>query len=114
MFSYKPGASRSRTDSDDGQTKHELNSNQQRITALEKEIADLTNLVEGMWNLLRSNTQLDEANLRAAISDVVAMKKHHREKKRGCKNCARFVSAQYHKCIYCGGELVGESESSLF
>ena len=96
------------------QTKRSVNDNQQRIATLEREVANLSNLVEGMWNLLQSNTQLNDDNLREAITEVIASRKRLREKKRGCKSCARFVSAQYQKCIYCGGELTGDAEPALF
>ena len=98
----------------DQSNQQDISSNQQRITALEKEVTDLRNLVGGLWNLLCSNSQLNEDNLRAAVAEAVASRKQVREKKRGCKTCARFVSAHYKKCIYCGGDLVGEVEESLF
>jgi len=114
MIIYPGNGSLKGAGEDQAQTKHEINSNQQRIVALEKEVADLNNLVEGLWTLLQSNDPLSDDNLRAAIADVIANRKLHRERKRGCKSCARFVSAHYKKCIYCGGDLVGEAAESLF
>ena len=101
-------------DDDQSHSKHETRENNQRIATLEKEVAELSILVEGLWNLLQSNNRLDNQNLTAAIEAVVESKKNHKEKKRGCKTCARFVSGQYKKCIYCGGDLVGEIKDSPF
>ncbi len=95
-------------------TKREVLDNQQRISNLEKEVADLSALVEGLWRLLQSNERLSDDNLKETIAIVLEDKKSLKERKRGCKTCSRFVSAQYSKCIYCGGELVGEVETSLF
>lgn len=111
---YKPNIGSQNNDADQSFTKHEVQVNHQRIAALEKDVSDLTNLVEGLWNLLRAENHLSDQNLREAVEAVIEAKKHHKERKRGCKSCARFVSAQYKKCIYCGGELVGEFQESIF
>ena len=114
-MNYYPGHHFSRPDPEkDKDTKRGVLDNHQRIANLEKEVADLSALVEGMWKLLQSNGNLSDDNLKEAIAIVIEEKKNLKEKKRGCKTCARFVSAQYKKCIYCGGELVGKVTESVF
>ncbi len=96
------------------ETQNETDDNGDRIRKLEDKLANLSLVTEALWSLLNKRTKLTNEDLAASIHEVVHARKTREETKLTCVKCRMQNSINHKKCMYCGGELVGHTEKSLF
>jgi hypothetical protein len=69
---------------------------------LRADIGHLTQIVEALWELLKEETRLDDAQLSARLKEL---------KERGdpepdtCRHCERPLPLSGNRCIYCSAEI---------
>lgn len=96
------------------ETHTETDDNSNRIRKLEDKLANLSVVTEALWSLLNKRTKLTNEDLAASIQEVVQTRKIREETKLTCIKCKMQNSINHKKCMYCGGELTGQSSKSLF
>ena len=96
------------------ETHTETDDNSNRIRKLEDKLANLSVVTEALWSLLNKRTKLTNEDLAASIQEVVQTRKIPEETKLTCIKCKMQNSINHKKCMYCGGELTGQSSKSLF
>ena len=88
--------------------------NDERLDKLELQVNSLSIISEALYEIIASKMNLAPAELSAAINLVVANRAERRDAKSTCVSCNRLVPSNKHKCIYCGGQLLGEIKVSPF
>ncbi|HTF95122.1 MAG TPA: hypothetical protein VL995_03235 [Cellvibrio sp.] len=88
--------------------------NGDRIRKLEDKLANLSLVTEALWTLLNKRTKLTDEDLASSIQTVIQSRKARDEAKLTCIKCKMQSSINHKKCIYCGGELIGHINKSLF
>ncbi len=92
----------------------ESDDSNERIRKLEDKLANLSLVTEALWTLLNKRTKLTNDDLAACMQDVLQTRRARDETKLVCIKCKMQNSVNHKKCIYCGGELSGQVEKSLF
>lgn len=88
--------------------------NDARLDQLELKVKSLSVLNEALYDLLVAQVNLNDAELRTAMVQVLVNRKNRLEAKLTCASCAMQVPASRQKCMYCGGSLLGEVSVSPF
>lgn len=96
------------------ETQTETDDNSERIRKLENKLNNLSLVTEALWTLLNKRTKLTNEDLAASIQEVAQTRRTREESKLICIKCKMQNSINHKKCMYCGGELVGHTEKSLF
>ena len=87
--------------------------NRARLDAIESRIEKLSLITESLWEIIRESG-VSEDELAEKISVVTSEKESRAKEKLDCAECGMKVSAKRKRCMYCGGELVGDSSNSPF
>ncbi len=95
-------------------THTESDDNSERIRKLESKLTNLSLVTEALWTLLNKRTKLTDEDLAASIQEVIQTRRTREESKLTCVKCKMQNSINHKKCMYCGGELLGHTEKSLF
>lgn len=95
-------------------THTESDDNSERIRKLESKLTNLSLVTEALWALLNKRTKLTNEDLAASIQEVIQTRRTREESKLTCVKCKMQNSINHKKCMYCGGELLGHTEKSLF
>lgn len=95
-------------------THTESDDNSERIRKLESKLTNLSLVTEALWTLLNKRTKLTNEDLTASIQEVIQTRRTREESKLTCVKCKMQNSINHKKCMYCGGELLGHTEKSLF
>ncbi len=95
-------------------THTESDDNSERIRKLESKLTNLSLVTEALWTLLNKRTKLTNEDLAASIQEVAQTRRTREESKLICIKCKMQNSINHKKCMYCGGELLGHTEKSLF
>ncbi|QEY18745.1 hypothetical protein D0C16_23830 [Cellvibrio sp. KY-GH-1] len=95
-------------------THTESDDNSERIRKLESKLTNLSLVTEALWTLLNKRTKLTNEDLAASIQEVIQTRRTREESKLTCVKCKMQNSINHKKCMYCGGELLGHTEKSLF
>lgn len=85
-----------------------------RLEQLELKVKSLSIINEALYDLLAVRVKLSDAELTAAMVQVLVNRKNRLEAKLTCASCAMQVPASRQKCMYCGGSLLGEVSVSPF
>lgn len=85
-----------------------------RLKKLEEKVANLSLLSEALWELLTTKTKLTDDDLTAIIPTVIQKRKQREEIKLTCVKCKMQNSVNHKKCVYCGGELIGQPGKRAF
>lgn len=96
------------------ETHTESDDNNERIRKLESKLNNLSLVTEALWTLLNKRTKLTNEDLATSIQEVVQSRRTREETKLVCLKCKMQNSINHKKCMYCGGELTGHTEKSLF
>jgi len=85
-----------------------------RIEKLEKTCQQLSLLTETLWEIVAEQNQLQEPALLEKVEATLALRRQRAEERLHCAKCSMSNTTSKAKCIYCGGELVGDVSSSPF
>lgn len=88
--------------------------NDERVKNLEAKVNSLSIISEALYELLVAKLNVTNVELNTMIEQVVVNKRKRKEAKSTCQTCGRLVPANKQKCMYCGGELLGEVNPSPF
>jgi hypothetical protein len=88
--------------------------NSDRIRKLEEKVANLSLLSESLWELLTKKTKLTNEDLAAVIPEVMQQRRQREETKLTCVKCKMQNAITHKKCVYCGGELIGQQGKRAF
>ena len=94
------------------ETQTESDDSKERLRKLEEKVANLSLMTEALWTLLNRRTKLTDDDLIASIQEVAQSRKLREETRLTCIKCKMQNSINHKKCIYCGGELVGQPEKN--
>lgn len=88
------------------------------IQRLDGKIEGLALVCEALWELLRENTQLTNADIRNKIHEIDIRDGRADGRITGqpydCRSCHRPVHTNHSRCIWCGVELVDGPVSSKY
>jgi hypothetical protein len=89
-------------------------SNDDRLDKLELTVKNLSLINEALYEILVTKLNINEVDLAAMIDQVSVNRANRLEAKSTCVSCRRLVPSSRQKCMYCGGDLLGEIKVSPF
>jgi hypothetical protein len=85
-----------------------------RLDQLELTVKNLSVINEALYEIIVAKLGVNSVDLAVMIDQVTANRSVRLEAKSTCIACGRLVSSHKQKCIYCGGELSGNTKISPF
>ncbi|WP_188150715.1 hypothetical protein [Teredinibacter waterburyi] len=85
-----------------------------RIEKLEKTCQQLSLLTETLWEIIAEQNELQEPVLLEKVTATLALRAERADERLHCSKCNMSNTTSKAKCIYCGGELVGDVSNSPF
>ena len=95
-------------------TARQAENNDERLSKLEQKVKTLSVINEALYNILATKLNVSEAELTAMIEQVDANRANRLEAKSACRSCGRLVPSVRQKCMYCGGALLSNVQTSPF
>ena len=89
-------------------------SNEGRLSNLEQKVKRISVINEALYEILAAKLNVTHSELESMIEQVVANRARKAEAKSTCRDCGRLAPSNRLKCMYCGGEFLGEVDASLF
>jgi rRNA maturation endonuclease Nob1 len=89
-------------------------SNDDRLDKLELTVKNLSVINEALYEILVSKININAIDLAVMIDQVTVNRENRLNAKSTCSSCSRLVPSNKQKCMYCGGELLGEIKISPF
>jgi len=89
-------------------------STEDRLEKLELTIKNISIINEALYEIIVSKLGVTGVDLAVMIDQVTINRGARLEAKSTCNACGRLVPSHKQKCIYCGGELSGETRVSPF
>ncbi len=85
-----------------------------RLDQLESTVKNLSVINEALYEILVAKLNVNATDLAVMIEQVTVNRLKRLEAKSTCSSCSRLVPSSRQKCMYCGGELLGEIKVSPF
>lgn len=95
-------------------TARQPDGNDDRLEKLETRVENLSLINEALYEILVTKLNINAVDLTTMIEQVSVNRASRLDAKSTCASCRRLVPANRQKCMYCGGELLGEVKVSPF